>query len=143
MKTKVCSVLTLLIAMFAQSLACAAERVWEDGTVWSVAYVETKPGKFNDYIADLNNGWRQFNEKDDAVVSYHILQVPAARDNEPNLILLVEYENWAAFDRGVEYFDELAAEIFGSSDRAIQESIDREDIRVLRGSLSAQEVVFK
>ena len=124
----------------------AADRVWEDGSVWSITYAKTKPGKFNAYMEDLNNVWRVFTERemrDGDILSYRVLQVSTPRDGEPNVMFLVEYKNWAAFDKGVEYFDKLAAEIMGSPEQSDAASIDREALRTLRGGLTAQEVEFK
>ncbi|MFQ5634496.1 MAG: hypothetical protein ACE5G3_04095 [Gammaproteobacteria bacterium] len=97
-------------------------------------------------MSDLNKVWRAFTERemeDGDVLSYRVLQVPFARDGEPDVIFLVEYKNWAAFDKGVEYFDKLSKEIMGSPAMAESASVDREALRELRGSLAAQEVVFR
>jgi len=135
-----CTVITL------NSYAQTSERAFEEGSVWAVSYVETKAGQFNDYIADLSNVWRKFldHQKEDGLVkSYKMLSIPYTRDDEPNLILMIEYTNWAAFDNGVEYFEELASEIMGSMDNAQEANINRGELRALRGSLVAQEIMFK
>lgn len=139
----------IIFSLFSLTLAAsvlAADRVWEDGSVWAIQYAKTKPGKFNAYMEDLNKVWRAFTERemqDGDVLSYRVLQVPAPRDGEPNVIFLVEYKNWAAFDKGVEYFDKLSEEIMGSIEQSDAASIDREALRTLRGGLTAQEVKFK
>jgi hypothetical protein len=139
----------LVITLFSLGLAGsvqAADRVWEDGSVWSITYAQTKPGQFNAYMEDLNKVWRVFTERemqDGDILSYRVLQVPTPRDGEPNVMFLVEYRNWAAFDKGVEYFDKLSAEIMGSTEKSDAASIDREALRTLRGGLTAQEVKFK
>lgn len=124
----------------------AADREWDDGNVWSITYAETKPGKFNDYMSDLNKVWRAFIEaeaKDGDILSWHVLQVPTPADGAPNVIFLIEYKNWAAFDKGTDYFDSLAEKIFGSADMANTASIDREALRTLHGGLTGQEVVLR
>lgn len=126
--------------------AQAADRVWEDGSVWSIQYAQTKPGQFDAYMEDLSKVWRAFVERekqDGDILSYRVLQIAAPRDSEPNVMFLVEYKNWAAFDKGTEYFDKLAKEILGSVENSNSASIDREALRTLRGSINAQEVVFK
>jgi len=120
--------------------------VWDDGSVWAIGYAETKPGKFNDYMSDLNNVWRVFTERemeDGDILSYHVLQVPVPRDGEPDVIFLIEYKNWAAFDKGTEYFENLSEEIMGSVEMAEVANVDREALRTLRGGLTAQEVKFR
>ena len=136
---------TFIILLFSVG-AQAADRIWEDGSVWSITYAKTKPGPFNAYMEDLNNVWRVFTERemqDGDILSYRVLQVGTPRDGEPNVMFLVEYKNWAAFDKGVEYFDKLSKEIMGSTEESDAASIDREALRTLRGGLTAQEVKFK
>jgi hypothetical protein len=134
--------IALLVAGSAQS----ADRNWDYGSVWAISYAETKPGKFNDYMNDLKNVWRKFLEDEKAtgdVLSYRVLQAAFTRDGEPDVIFLVEYKNYAAFDKGMEYFEKQAEEIMGSIDDAMQAGIDREAIRTLRGSLVAQEIELR
>ena len=73
-----------------------------------------------------------------------MIPIAFPRDGEPNLMLMVEFKNWAAFDRGNnEYFDELAEKLPGSVDQATQSNIDREALRDLRGGFVGQEISFK
>lgn len=142
-------ILTALF-MFVLSAAPATaqdpSRVWDTGTVWTVSYIKTKPGKFNDYIKDLNGLWKVFqNEriKEGDVVSYKILRVDNPRDGEPDLILMVEVKNNAVFDRPIEEFEKRAARLMGDNEKFNQAGIDREALRSLRGSLLATELHFK
>lgn len=137
-----------LLGIFAQPLqAQSSDRVWEEGSVWTISYVDTKPGHFNDYINDLSNVWRKYLEaqkKDGLLISYKMLNVSFPRDDEPNLILLVEYKDWAAFDKmNSEYSEKLAGKILGSVQQSQEASINREDLRALRGSIVAQEIAFR
>ncbi len=137
-----------LMGIFAQPLqAQSSDRVWQEGSVWAISYIETKPGHFNDYISDLSNVWRKYLEaqkEDGLLISYKMLNVNFSRDGEPNLILLVEYKDWAAFDAGnAEYFEQLTSRIQGSVQQGQQASINREDLRALRGSIVAQEIAFR
>jgi hypothetical protein len=137
----------LALAAMAMSTAQAADRVYTDGgSVWTVSFVETKPGQFDNYIADLNQVWRRYldeQKKDGDVLSYKIIPIAFPRDGEPNLMLMVEFKNWAAFDKGNAYFDKIAAKLQGSVDQATQSNIDREKLRKLRGGFAGQEIKFK
>ncbi len=131
---------------FMSTSALSADRVYESGSVWNISFVQTKPGKYNDYLADLNNVWRKYIEaqmKDGDILSYKIMNVAARRKNESNLVLMVEFKNWATFDRGNEYFEKMAKKIQGSLDKSTQANIDREALRTLNGSVLLQEVTFK
>ena len=118
--------------MLATSTAQAqnAERVYDNGTVWTISQIETKPGMFDDYMKYLSSTWRQIQEADKKagyVVSYKVLTVESPRDHEPDVILMVEYKNMAAF---------------GSTTKASQAAVSRESLRVLRGSETARELKF-
>jgi hypothetical protein len=122
------------------------KRNWDNGSVWTVSPVETKPGKFNAYINDLSRVWRAYLEDskktDGDVLSYKMLSLVSARDGEPNLLLLVELKNMAAYDRSMDYFDKQAIKIQGTLDKSIEANIDREALRNLRGSILTREIHF-
>ncbi len=83
-------------------------------------------------------------KEDGVLISYKMLNVSFPRDGEPDLILLVEFKDWAAFDVGnAEYFEQLAGKIQGSVEQSQKANIKREDLRALRGSIVAQEITFK
>jgi hypothetical protein len=139
--------LLILFTLTGFSTAHAADRVYTDGgSVWAVSFIETKPGHFDDYIADLNQVWRRYldeQKKDGDVVSYKLIPISFPRDGEANLMLMVEYKNWATFDRNNEYFDGLAKRLQGGVDQARQSNIDREALRTLRGGFVGQEIKLK
>jgi hypothetical protein len=139
--------LGVLLAFLAVSTAQADDRVYNDGgSVWTVGFIETNPGHFDDYIADLDRVWRRYldeQKKDGDVLSYKLIPISFPRDGEPNLMLMVEYKNWAAFDRGNDYFDKIAEKLQGSIDNARKSNIDREALRKLRGGFVGQEITFK
>ena len=126
--------------------AQTTERVWDQGTVWSITYVETKPNMFNAYIKNLSQVWRRFLEeqkKTGEVISYKMLTVQNTRDGEPDLILMVESKNMAVFDRGVEYFEEMSKKIMGSLEDMQSDNIDRETLRTIRSNVLTREIHFK
>ena len=140
--------LVMITALFTlNASALAADRVYDDsGSVWTVGYIETKPGHFDDYIANLHSIWKRYldeQKKDGSVLSYKMIAVGFPRDGEPNLMLMVEYKNYAAFDRGNAYFDELAKKLQGGTEQATQSNIDREALRELRGGWVGRELTFK
>ena len=126
--------------------AQSEERAYEQGSVWTISYIETKPGHFDDYLKDLSNVWKKYldeNLKDGKVLSYKILSVSSPRDDEPDLILMIEQNDWAVFDTPDEYWDGVAKKVQGSLDKAQQAGIKRDELRTLRGSQTAVELLFK
>ena len=148
MKTKsLIAALCFVCSTFAVPTALADDhRVYDQGTVWAVSFIETKPGHFDDYIENLSNIWKRYldaQKEDGLVLSYRMFNVAFPRDGEPDLMLMVEFANWAAFDAGNEYFDKLAERLQGSIESARQSNVDREKLRSLRGGFVAQELSFK
>src|SRR5205085_10826234 len=113
-----------LAAAFSTTLAAAgaaqaqtAERVYDNGPVWVISYVQTKSGMFDDYMAYLSKQWRALNDADKqagVVLDYKVLQVDSPRDGEADVILMIEYKNMAAFDRPLAEAEATSAKVFGS-----------------------------
>lgn len=138
----------LIMAMLVCVPASAQDntRNFEQGSVWTTGYIETKPGYFNAYMNNLEQQWLKFiklQQKDGDVLSYKVLNVISPRDGEPDLILLVEWKDMAVFDRSAQYFEELTKKIAGSIDTQIERNIDREQLRRLRGGQITRELIFK
>jgi len=149
MKNRILAVLgTVFLAAFASSPAMAQdhERGWEQGPIVQVTEVHVKDGMFNAYINDLNNVWRKFIEaqmEDGDVIGYAMFGNPDQRDGEPDLFLTVTYKNWAAYDRGVEYFEELGEEVMGSMKEMREANIDRGELRTIGSTYTLREIKFK
>jgi len=145
--------ITLLLASAAllaiPSLASAAgpaARPYENGPVWDVSAIRTKPGHFDDYMKYVSTTWRALNEelkKQGQVLDYKVLAVADPRDNEPDLYLLVEWKNMAAFDATLDEQDALTRKVFGSVADANKAGMDRESIRTLRGDMLTRELILK
>jgi hypothetical protein len=148
MKNKLFKILgVVLVAAIGSTTALAQDnsRGWEQGYVVQVTEVHTKDGMFNAYINDLSNVWRKFLDKqkeDGDVVRYGMYSNVNPREGEPDLYLTVTYKNWAAFDRGVEYFEKLGSEIMGSMDDMREASIDRGELRTIGSTYTLREITF-
>ena len=128
-------------------LAVSAAEDYELGTYWTVTGVDTEPGRFNDYMSDLNNVWRKSLEMlkaDGKVVSYTMFSNVNARENEPDLWLLVEWSSAAAMlDTPQEYFEAQNEELFGSMEKGMKANIKRGEIRTIKSNTLMQEMKFK
>ena len=149
MKNKVFAVLSLaLFASLGSTTALAQDhsRGWDQGHVVQVTEVHTKDGMFNAYINDLSNVWRKFLEaqmEEGDVIRFGMYSNANPREGEPDLYLTVTYKNWAAFDRGVEYFEELGSKIMGSMDDMREANLDRGELRTIGSTYTLQEITFK
>ncbi len=145
-KTIIAALCFVCSTLAAPAVLADGHRVYEQGTVWAVSFIETKPGHFDNYIENLSNIWKRYldaQKEDGLVLSYSMYNVAFPRDGEPDLMLMVEFANWAALDAGNEYFDKLAKRLQGSVETARQSNIDREELRSLRGGFVAREISFK
>ena len=149
MKYKFFAILALAFSSLLGATSAIAqdhERGWEQGSIVNVTEVHIKDGMFNAYINDLNNVWRKFIEaqmEDGSVLGYGMFTNTDARDGEPDLFLTVTYANWAAYDRGVEYFEEIGSKILGGMEEMREANIDRGTLRTIGSSYTLQEVKFK
>ncbi len=149
MKSRLMAALAVLLCASMFSVPAAAQdndRNWENGNVIATTQVFTEPGMFNAYINDLRGLWRVFLDQqieDGNVVSYRMLVNSFARDGEPDLLLITEHPNWAAFDLSSEYFDALTEKLQGSLAKARDATIERGKLRRLGGNAVYQEIKFK
>jgi hypothetical protein len=149
MKMKLTAALAVFVCTSMFSVAASAQdntRNWDVGNVIATSGVHLEPGALNAYINDLNGLWRVFLDQqveDGNVVSYRVILNSFPRDGEPDLILITEHPNWAAFDLSNEYFEALTEKLQGSLDNARNASIDRGKLRRLGGQSVYQEIKFK
>ena len=149
MKNKLFAVLSVVLFATLGSTSVFAQdhsRGWEQGYVVQVTEVHTKDGMFNAYINDLSNVWRKFLEaqkEEGDVIGYGMYSNVNPREGEPDLFLTVTFKNWAAFDRGVEYFEKLGTQILGSTDEMREASIDRGELRTIGSTYNLRELKFK
>lgn len=136
---------TLACSSLATAQAQNAARVYDNGPVWTVAYIETKPGMLNDYMAYIAGPYAALQEaakKRGEVLDYKVLSVDSPRDNEPNLILMVQFKNMGVFDRSLAEGEKDDAAVFGSLAGSRQSQVKRQDMRVLRGEVLTRELRF-
>lgn len=126
--------------------AQTTERVWDQGTVWQITTVETKPNMLNSYIKNLSQVWKAFLDKQKEqgdLVSYKMFQVQNVREGEPDLVLMTEFKNMAVFDQSLGDFEKMAAEVMGSLEDMQTDNIAREDMRTIRSTVLLRELHFK
>lgn len=149
MKIKLTAALAVLVYASTFSAPASAQdnaRNWDYGNVIATSAVHLEPGALNAYINDLNGLWRVYLDqqvKDGNVVSYRILENSFPRNGEPDLILITEHPNWAAFDLSAEYFEDLTKKLQGTLENARNANIDRGKLRQLGGQSVYQEIKFK
>ncbi|HYR34077.1 MAG TPA: hypothetical protein VEQ87_07290 [Burkholderiales bacterium] len=132
--------LLLLAPVFAQDVP------YREGSVWSVTFIKVKPGLFDVYMRDLAANRKKLMDqakKDGLVLSERMLSGDAPGRDHWDLMLMVEYKNWAAFDGLSDKFRKLAEKTVGSEDKQVQMMVKRTDVREIVGSRNFQELHWK
>lgn len=126
--------------------AAAQDKPYKDGTVWSVSFIKIKPGMFDVYMRDLAAQRKPLMaeaKKQGLIVSERMLAGNSMGHGDWDLMLMVEYKNWAAFDGLSDKFDALALKIVGSEEKQLQTMVKRSDVREIVGEKVLQELSFK
>jgi len=136
---------TVVLMLFAQA-GFAQDKPFKEGSIWSVTFVKVKPGMFDTYIRDLSGNRRPLMEqakKEGLILQEKMLAGESAGREDFDLILMVEYKNWAAFDGLSDKFRALAQKIVGSEDKQTQMMVKRTDVREIVGTKNMQEISYK
>ena len=137
-----CAALALLLAapVFGQEVP------YREGSVWSVTFIKVKPGMFDTYLRDLAANRKKLMEqakKDGLILSERMLSGEAPGRDEFDLMLMVEYKNWSAFDGLSDKFRKLAEKMVGAEDKQVQMMVKRTEVREILGSRNFQELHWK
>jgi len=142
----ICAGAALLAATAFTGTAYADGRDWNDGPVINVASMRTVDGHFDDYMHWLATTYKKTQEaakKAGLITSYRVIVVEPRGPNDPDLLLVTEFKNWAALDHLGGKADAISAEIEGSVDKANQSEAERSKIRTFLGSRTEQEALLK
>jgi hypothetical protein len=142
------SILLLAIAaVVASPLAgFAQDKTYKEGTVWTVSFIKVKPGMFDAYMRDLAAQRKKLMEeakKQGLIVSEKMFAGSSSSRDDWDLMLMVEYKNWAAFDGLSDKFDALALKLVGSEEKQMQMMVKRTEVREIIGEKTLQEISFK
>ena len=130
----------------ASSAALADDHAYTDGPVVNVAAVRTEYGKFDEYMKYLAGNWKAVQEaakKAGLVISYRVITVQPRTENDPDVYLITNYKNWAAFDGMTAKMDAITKQVEGSLDVAGQHSVERGKMRRVLGDWTGQELILK
>ena len=141
------AVYAALAALACTSVAALADdHSFTEGQVVNVARIRTVDGKFDDYMKWLGTTWKQQQEaakKAGYLVSYEVLTVEPRTPDDPDLLLVTRYKNWAALDGATAKSDEIAKLVEGSVTASNQAQAARASIRKVLGSSTMQALDLK
>jgi hypothetical protein len=96
--------LFLAVVCFAQpnvSNAKGSNAPYIEGPVWTVTMIKTKTGLSDEYLKQITGTVKPVYDKEKKqkiILDYKILNGESSRPQDFNILILVEYPNWAAFD---------------------------------------------
>lgn len=134
------------VFLLSANASTADDHPYSEGPVINVASIRTAEGKFDEYMAWLSTTWRKLQEeakKRGYIVNYQVMLAEPRGPNDPDILLITTYKNWAALDGQIAKGDELAKAVEGSVDAANRSQADRDKIRRVLGSETVQQLVFK
>jgi hypothetical protein len=143
---RICAGAALLALATLSTNVYADGRDWNDGPVINVASIRTVDGHFDDYMHWLATVYKKEQEaqkKAGLILGYRVIVVEARGPNEPDILLVTEFKNWAALDHLGGKLDAISAQVEGSVEAANRSEADRAKIRTVLGSRTEQEALLK
>jgi len=135
------SLLLLAISVFAQ-----VRRPFRSGSVWTVAFIEMKPGMETAYLSYIATDWKREQEalkKDGQILSYKVLTSESHNPQDFNIMLMTEYKNLATMEANEQKADDLLQKEFGNDEKQMQGYRDRLAIRQVLGVRLAREIILE
>ena len=145
-KSQIAACAALLGLACASTAVLADDHAFTDGPVVNVAAVRTEYGKFDDYLKFLDGTWKATQEaakKAGLVISYRVITVQPRGENDPDIYLVTNYKNWAAFVGLTAKMDAIMKQVEGSLDSVDQHAVERGKIRRVLGEYTGQELILK
>src|SRR5262249_8426308 len=119
---------------------------YNEGPVWTLTMIKTKAGLTDEYLKQITGTVKPIydeEKKQKIILDYKILNGEASDLHDFNILILVEYPNWAAFDNLRDKTDPLVAKVMGSQEQQRELAVKRLDIREILGTKTMREITLK
>lgn len=140
---------SLVFICFAQPNATnekGSNAPYNEGPVWTLTMIKTKTGLADEYLKQITGSVKPVydeEKKQKVILDYKILNGEAARPEDFNILILVEYPNWAAFDNLRDKMDPIVEKVMGTEDQRRTTAVKRLDIREIIGTKTMREITLK
>lgn len=119
---------------------------YNEGPVWTVSMIKTKTGLTDEYIKQITGTVKPVYDeakKQKVILDYKILNGEASDRNDFNMLILVAFPNYAAFDHFRENMDPITEKVMGSAEQRKDMAVKRLDIREIIGTKTMREITLK
>lgn len=126
--------------------AMAVDYPYEEGPVVRVTFIRTVDGKFDEYMKWVATTWKAAQEaakNAGHITSYEVLTAEPRTPDDPNVLLVTRYKNWAGLDGWIAKGDEIVMQSEGSVAAGIKSQAERASIRRLLGAQTYQVLTLK
>src|SRR5207253_9259665 len=104
---------------------------YNEGPVWTLTMIKTKTGLADEYIKQITGTVKPIydeEKKQKVIRDYKILNGEASDPHDFNILILVEYPNWAGFDTLRSKTDPIVEKVMGSEAARKAMAVQRLDI---------------
>src|SRR5437660_6936806 len=158
MKTKILAIATRYLGFIAlcwaqtssppgmSSTTGRSNAPYTEGPVWVLTMIKTKTGLGDDYLKSISGTVKPVydeEKKQKIILDYKILNGEAAGPQDFNILILVEYPNWASFDSLRDKMDPIVEKVMGTEDQRRATAVKRLDIREILGTKTMREITLK
>jgi len=143
------ALLTVACACFSQPGATSAKgsnAPYSEDPVWTLTMIKTKAGLGDEYLKQITGTVKPVydeEKKQKVILDYKILNGEASGPQDFNILILVEYPNWAAFDNLRDKMDPIVEKAMGTEDQRRATAVKRLDIREILGTKTMREITLK
>ncbi len=119
---------------------------YNEGPVWTLTMIKTKTGLADEYLKQITGTVKPVydeEKKQKIILDYKILNGEASGPQDFNILILVEYPNWAALDNLRDKMDPIVEKIMGAEDQRRETAVKRLDIREILGTKTMREITLK
>ena len=108
--------------------------------------IKTKAGLSDEYLKQITGTVKPVydeEKKQKVILDYKILNGEASDPHDFDILILVEYPNWAAFDSLRDKMDPIIEKVIGSEAQRRDLAVKRLDIREILGTKTMREITLK
>ena len=139
---------SLIVLLLTLSIVVVAQvnRPFRNGSVWSIGFIQMKPGMETAYLNYVAGDWKREQEalkKDGQIISYKVLTTESHGSDDWNIMLMTEYKNMATMEANEVKADNLAQKVSGNDEKQMQGYRDRLQIREVLENRLAREIVLE